>query len=171
MGREVRRVPKNWEHPKREDGQYIALFDGDYERDASEWDRGCAEWNAGNFPDYASEESRRMSYEEWCGSRPYKGDYMPTWTDEEKTHLMMYETTTEGTPISPAFETPEELAKWLVDNKASAFGSQTGSYEGWLRVAGGGFGLCCSGNIDDCNVYGPCHEDDCAPYHFVKKGL
>ena len=40
----------------------------------------------------------------------------------------------------------------------------------WKRFEDG-FGLCCSGNIDDCNVYGPCHEDDCAPYHFAKKGL
>ena len=32
-------------------------------------------------------------------------------------------------------------------------------------------GLCCAGNIDDCGVYGPCYEDDCAPYHFVRKGL
>ena len=64
---------------------------------------------------------------------------MPRWTDAERTHLMMYEDTSEGTPISPAFETPEELARWLVDNKASAFGGDTASYEGWLRVAQGGF--------------------------------
>jgi hypothetical protein len=64
---------------------------------------------------------------------------MPNWPESERTHLMMYEDTSEGTPISPAFETPEELARWLVDNKASAFGSDTGTYEGWLRIARGGF--------------------------------
>jgi len=47
---------------------------------------------------------------------------------------MMYETCTEGTPISPAFATPEELARWLADNEASAFGGMTASYEGWLRT-------------------------------------
>jgi len=52
---------------------------------------------------------------------------------------MMYEDTSEGTPISPAFATPEELARWLVDNNASAFGDSTGSYEVWLRVARGGW--------------------------------
>jgi hypothetical protein len=64
---------------------------------------------------------------------------MPNWPDDVSTHLMMYEDTTEGTPISPAFKTPEELAQWLVDNKASAFGRSLGTYEGWLRVARGGF--------------------------------
>lgn len=52
---------------------------------------------------------------------------------------MMYENTSEGTPISPAFETPEELAHWLADNGASAFGSETASYESWLRICRGGF--------------------------------
>jgi len=52
---------------------------------------------------------------------------------------MMYETTSEGTPISPAFATPEELAQWLADNGASSFGSSTASYESWLRVAKGGW--------------------------------
>ena len=64
---------------------------------------------------------------------------MPDWPAEQCTHLMMYEDTSEGTPISPAFATPEELARWLTDNGASAFGSSTGSYEGWLRVAKGGW--------------------------------
>lgn len=51
--------------------------------------------------------------------------------------LMMYETTSEGTPLSPAFETPEELARWCADHGASAFGRQTASYGAWLQVARG----------------------------------
>ena len=47
---------------------------------------------------------------------------------------MMYEDTTEGTPISPAFETPEELARWLADTGASAFGSLTATYDEWLNM-------------------------------------
>ena len=46
----------------------------------------------------------------------------------------MWETTTEGSPISPVFSTPEELAHWLANNKASACGSQTASYESWLAM-------------------------------------
>lgn len=75
------------------------------------------------------------------GNPPDANDYMPAWTQAEATHLMMYEEVSEGTPISPAFATPEELARWLVDNKAYAggMGDGTASYEGWLRVARGGW--------------------------------
>lgn len=139
MGREVRMVPKDWEHPKRENGNYIALFDWNYEEDATNWDNECEQWDAGNYPDYADEESKKMTYAEWNGERPDKCHYMPTFPEGTATHCMMYETTSEGTPISPAFETPEELAQWLFDNKASTFASMTGTYEGWLRVAKGGF--------------------------------
>lgn len=140
MGREVRRVPANWQHPKDQRGRYIALFDGSgYAARLSEWEEEAAKWARGEFPEYASEESRKLTYEEWNGKRPDAADYMPRWTAEEATHFMMYEDTSEGTPISPAFATPEELARWLVDNNASAFGSDTASYSSWLRVARGGF--------------------------------
>jgi len=139
MGREVRMVPKNWEHPKKDNGEYIPLFEGPFELDANEWDKECIEWNSGNYPDYASEENKKLSYSEWNGERPEKCDYMTSFKDEEKTHLMMYETTTEGTPISPAFKTPEELARWLADNNASAFGSSTATYEQWLSTCKSGF--------------------------------
>ena len=76
---------------------------------------------------------------EWCGQAPDKNDYMPDWPVEQRTHLMMYENISEGTPISPAFATPEELARWLADTNASALGHEGASYEGWLRVAQGGW--------------------------------
>lgn len=49
----------------------------------------------------------------------------------------MYESTTAGAPISPAFATPEELAQWLTDTNALAFGSMEYSYDSWLRIAKG----------------------------------
>lgn len=51
----------------------------------------------------------------------------------------MWETVTEGSPISPVFDTPEELAHWLADNGASAFGSQTATYEQWLVICKSGW--------------------------------
>ena len=45
----------------------------------------------------------------------------------------LWATTTEGTPMSPVFSEPEQLATWLYENKASSFGSSTCSYEEWLR--------------------------------------
>lgn len=59
---------------------------------------------------------------------------MTDWDDSECTHYMMYEDCSEGTPISPAFKTPEELARWLADNGASAFADMTATYEQWLQT-------------------------------------
>ncbi len=124
MGREVREVPADWHHPK-EDGNFKPLLDG-YAKDASE------------FLAMANEKGLQAAVD-YFGGAPEADNYMPDWPEEQRTHYMMYEDTSEGTPISPAFATPEELARWLADTGASAFGSSTASYEGWLRVARGGF--------------------------------
>jgi len=139
MGREVRMVPKDWVHPTDGDDDYIPLFDSSFELDALIWDESCAKWNNGEYPDIASQDDRKMSYAEWDSRRPEESEYMPDFHDSNATHFMMYENTTEGTPISPAFETTESLAEWLFENNASAFGSQTATYESWLRVANGGY--------------------------------
>jgi len=140
MGREVRMVPKDWEHPKRSDGNYLALYEGTFLKNTIEdWDKSFAEWNSGNYPSYATDENIKAGFVDWEGERPKEEDYMPLWTQEEATHYMMYQNTSEGTPISPAFESPEDLAEWLYKSGASAFGRQTASYEGWLRVANGGY--------------------------------
>lgn len=145
MGREVRMVPADWVHPSDgfySDGsvRYEPLYDGrDFADRLADWDVEAAKWDAGEYPSYASEESRSLSYAEWAGDRPNQADYMPQWDDSQRTHFMMYSTTSEGTPISPPFETPEELARWLADTGASSFGNSTASYEAWLRVAQGGY--------------------------------
>ncbi len=143
MSREVRRVPKNWMHPRSSDGQYIPLHDNFVER-LRNWSEEKEQWDRGLIRDYVTngwkpkdQDRSDMTFEEWDGREPKAEDYMPTWMEEERTHLQMYETCTEGTPISPVMKTPEELARWLVDNKASAFGGMTASYEGWLIVAKG----------------------------------
>lgn len=128
MGREVRRVPANWQHPKDElTGRYKPLYPREF-----------YEARAQEFMEKVNAEGLQAAID-WCGQPPNAEDYMPNWPDSERTHLMMYEDTSEGTPISPAFATPEELARWLADTGASAFGGQTASYEGWLRVAQDGW--------------------------------
>lgn len=140
-------VPADWQHPKDEKGDYIPLFGRSYAEAGKEWDEEWAMWQKGFRRSWADgtvwspieDAYKHMRYTDWTGARPSPDDYMPDWPADRRTHLMMYEDTSEGTPISPAFATPEELARWLVDNKASGFGSSTGSYEGWLRVARGGW--------------------------------
>jgi hypothetical protein len=121
MSREVRRVPADWQHPRDGEG-YRPLFPADmYAAIRDEWIAKC-------------EADGYEAAVEWCGRVPVRSDYMPEWTAEEATHFMMYETTSEGTPISPAFATPEELARWLADTGASAFGGMTATYEQWLAT-------------------------------------
>ncbi len=139
MGREVRRVPANWVHPKIDRGNgrlgYQPMHDRSYAVDAAEWKEALAAWERGE----RREENRHLEYWEYEGGPPDRAYYRPEWTEEERTHFQMYETTSEGTPISPVMATPESLARWLVDNNASAFAGQTASYESWLRVCLGGY--------------------------------
>lgn len=141
MGREVRRVHKDWKHPTDEHGNFVPLY-GPEDGDAlqREWDGEKKLWDLGAHEAIEEDPDRaRMSYEEWHGPRPAWSDYMRNWHESLRTHLQMYETTTEGTPISPVMATPEDLARWLTDNRASAFAGLTASYEAWLRVCQGGY--------------------------------
>lgn len=149
MSREVRRVSKDWQHPRAEgtyrDGspRYVGLMKGPWSQAVANWDEGKQRWDDGERLDYSKPgrawksrdgDDRYYSYEDWDGGRPVQVEYMPEWTEDQATHLMMYETVSEGTPISPAFETPEELARWLADNNASASGFGGASYENWLAM-------------------------------------
>lgn len=123
MGREVRRVKKDWQHPKDEKGRYIPLYDGaEFSARIASWDEGAQKWAEGLYlnPQGAWVAIREAligkPYSSWDGERPDPNECMPLWSDDERTHFMMYENTSEGTPISPAFATAEELARWLVNN-------------------------------------------------------
>jgi len=141
MGREVRRVPSHWKHPKDENG-FIPLLEGGFLKALKEWEEEKDQWEKGFRLDYTKDGRQYKpkdpddtgTYEDWAGKKPEEKEYMPDWGENEKTHIQMYETCTEGTPISPVMETPEELAKWLADNKASAFGDITATYEEWLST-------------------------------------
>jgi hypothetical protein len=97
----------------------------------------------------ADAECKRLGYERECPRCHGEGTLWPTpeikeWHDVwERTEppsgdwYQLWETTSEGSPMSPAFKTPEELAHWLEDNKASSFGSDTASYKQWLNFIRG----------------------------------
>ena len=48
----------------------------------------------------------------------------------------MWETTSDGSPLSPVFATPEELAEWCVDG-ATVFGCHRAGRDEWLRIITG----------------------------------
>ena len=114
MGREVRRVPADWEHPRSTvyDGDYRPLFDQDYISACDEWYAEASLFKPTEFSRY---------YHEYAGDPPDEKFYRPAWTPESATHYQMYETVTEGTPVSPVFATPEALVDYLV-NKGDRWG-------------------------------------------------
>lgn len=143
MSREVRRVPASWQHPcDALTGKVKPLLSGTYKEIHAEWVDGFLQWQKGLMRNYGpdggwvdrTKEFPNMTYSEYAGREPAANDYMPQWQASECTHYQLYETTSEGTPISPVMESPEALAKWLEENKASAFGSHTATYAQWLAM-------------------------------------
>lgn len=91
-------------------------------------------WNRGEYPEYAGEEHKKLTFAEWDGGPLDPIDYMPIWTKEEATHWQMYETCSEGTPVSPIFADPEDLAEWLASNDASTSANHTASRDDWMSI-------------------------------------
>lgn len=70
-------------------------------------------------------EGQRAEAETWVSTDPPEGDGWQMW-----------ETTSEGSPISPVFATPEELAAWCI-NGVTVFGGTKASRDQWLKIITG----------------------------------
>jgi hypothetical protein len=119
MGRELRMVPPNWDHPKveRRSGEehYQPMHDENFEDAAAEWKKLFLAWEAGDDPERFSESANNCEFWEWHGGPPDREYYRP-WKDSEATWFQVWETVSEGTPVSPPFATKEELIEYLVAN-------------------------------------------------------
>lgn len=67
-------------------------------------------------------EQHKNDYEEWQAPGLPSGDGYQLW-----------ETTSEGSPKTPVFADPVDLAKWCVENEVTSFGSKTETYDVWMR--------------------------------------
>lgn len=124
MGREIRKVPPNWEHPTEEkydpfrrvmEAVRQPMHDQTFAEAVAEWKADYAKWEAGERPDYCTDESRALEFWEWHGLPPDRDYYRP-WSDAEATWFQVWETVSEGTPVTPPFATREELIDHLVAN-------------------------------------------------------
>jgi len=79
-------------------------------------------WKGYLSEDYRDCPSEDCSDQAWKPTEPPMGDGYQLW-----------ETTSEGSPISPVFSTPEALAEWCETN-ATLFAGQGASYDEWLRI-------------------------------------
>lgn len=123
MGREIRRVPAGWEHPKETDPHdkrgmgYHPMRDQNYEQAMAEWINNHNKWLAGMHPSLINGDTTREEtpyFADWDGNPPDVADYVK-YKPEDCTHYQMYETVTEGTPVTPVFATLQELEDWLVE--------------------------------------------------------
>ena len=110
MERELRMVPPNWQHPKYTHdiapsshlvGEYIDLREG-YEEDWEEFAK-------------AIETKGLAEAIEDHGGGPLKELYVD-YQGQAPTWYQIYETVSEGTPVTPPFATKEELITYLTKN-------------------------------------------------------
>ncbi len=125
MGREIRRVPPNWEHPKDEKGNYRSMHEEYYETALNKWLENHHKWMNNTHPDQLSGTYSYVSKYKYFGSwesAPDPDYYNIYYKPEEATWYQLYQTVSEGTPVSPPFETKEELSQYLADH--GEFGSR-----------------------------------------------
>ena len=121
MGREIRRVPANWEHPRTDrygDNRYQPMHARDYDKEAREWIADCLAWSKGEHKSQQDPEIAAHKYEffwEWDNGPPDPEYYVPYKPDKlgEAAWWQLYETVSEGTPVSPPFATKQELIDHL----------------------------------------------------------
>lgn len=151
MGRELRRVPANWEHPKMENGKYQPLYNEYYGDALNKWLEKHKQWEEGTYPDLLDATTTKEEYPffaMWDGNPP-DVEYYHTrkFTEEELTHIQLYETTSEGTPISPVFKADEfeKLCEWAAEG-ATTFAQHKATKERWMEMLGNGKVLTQVGN-------------------------
>jgi hypothetical protein len=136
---EIRRVPKNWQHPKRWDGRLKPQHDEDFDTACERWKAGFLAWERRDAAYFHFQDTwmfdRGGEYWEYVGNPPDRDFFHPYWPDAERTHFQMYEILSEGTPISPVMGSPEALARWLAENPDDAGVAAT--YDDWLSVCKG----------------------------------
>jgi hypothetical protein len=139
MGREIRKVPANWEHPVKADTygreRLQPMYDETFADAAAKWKENFLKWESGERPSYCTDEHKNLEYWEWENSPPDRDYYRP-WSDDEATWFQVWETVSEGTPVSPPFATEEELIEYLAEN--GDFWDQKRRKEpDWVRIWGG----------------------------------
>jgi hypothetical protein len=70
---------------------------------------------------------------ERCPTCDGKGRIRPIIEIPKGTEYQLWDTAHNWSPVSPVFLTPEQLASWLTEKRAFAFGIFTLSYEQWLE--------------------------------------
>lgn len=124
MGRALRKVIANWEHPKNERG-YIPLKDRNQLIE--------------DTYDYLMFIRQVYNTQRWSPKdikqKPDIEKYMPFFDEIALTCIQLYETTSEGTPITPVFQRSEleQLCEYA-EQHCYTVGEQRGTKETWMEI-------------------------------------
>lgn len=120
MGREIRMVPPSWQHPRDERGELQSMHKGNFTEKFTEWIEDFDRIRAGNLTDFERECYGRKddaALALWLqddGRPPDPSMYQP-WREEDATWVQVWETVSEGSPVTPPFATKAELVDYLVE--------------------------------------------------------
>ena len=92
------------------------MFDQRFEEAATAWLEVFDRIRSGNLTDIERECYPNGVCEWACDEAPPDPKYYRPWRDEEATWFQLWETVSEGTPVSPPFETKEGLIDYLAEN-------------------------------------------------------
>lgn len=119
MGREVRNVPENWDHPITEDcynrSRLQPMYDQTYEDACAEWLADFDRIRAGGMCSFEKEVYKNECHWASHNIAPDPEYYRP-WSDCDAKWYQLWETVSEGTPVSPPFETKEGIIDYLANN-------------------------------------------------------
>lgn len=132
MGRELRRVPMDFDYPLNTvwygyfmnyvPNTCMSVKDREYCESCKEYARikgiEISDYGCPNYNDYFSEVTEKLK--SLC--EPPKGEGYQLW-----------ETTSEGSPVSPVFKTLDELCEWCQDN-ATTLADFKASKEEWKQM-------------------------------------
>ena len=128
MGRELKRVPLDFDYPLNE------IWKGYVPSEAKDKVVEWKNWDISDSVCSACEKQGNECYE----SAPYciyNPEIEAIWhyNPPEGEGYQMWETTTEGSPQSPVFKTLDELCEWCEDN-TTAFASFKATKEEWKKM-------------------------------------
>ena len=135
MGRELRRVSEGWEHPRDPNGSYRPMHDESFDEAVDEYFGEYHLWLKGEAQYQRDSERTPQAFVRYYGGSPDEEYCRPNWPDEERTHFQVYETVSEGTPVSPVLPSKEAVIEWWV-NEGDSFSGRLSreAAERWVEA-------------------------------------
>ncbi len=113
MGREIRKVPKGWEHPRDERGHFQPLHDRTFKEVAEEWWSSAVAWHKGDVSEIDEKYRKKYPwYWQFNGDPPTSIYYRDEFTAPADC-FQIYENVSEGTPVSPVFDSIDDMIAWM----------------------------------------------------------